>query len=1740
MFITGQIVFSSEVPATKSADRGFTPGKSYTISDVENISRQSGNLMMKIPLGSLPTGRGGLSGGIGLQYNSKLWDMSTVEVERGELPQDGYTINSLIKSKEGGWKYGYQYYLKTEHAVGVSCQESHFLEKIQMVLPDGGQHTMFVESGGITGWDDYSNVFPDGTDACGGPPITPGQTISLFSTDGTFLRLEVITDSDADYRNNQWTLYLPDGKRIQNKPVSGVSQRIVDRNGNRLDIIENISDSAYSGHRTTYLVDDLGRKVIIEYSAVVDEINNTAEDYIHSKGVNGVNVTTRVKWKNIRVNKVYNACSQGGCEPPMDHLYNVPLDETFRIVEKISLPSQISGNLNYAFDYNADSTSSADTGWGELKKITLPSGAKSSYEYLYDNNTNSTPTDEVLKNSPVKKTLTYNLEYDGQVTPTSEVWLYERADSYPNDYSKITMPDGGINVEHYSLTEGPSTFPNAPEYIKGETYKIENQDGSTIENIYQSNIPAQTNPVGYPNLLFKANRYIKYEFTSIKNAAGNLTLTAINEYWRDKNGNVTEVRQYDFVPYSSVPRASGKPTGLPSNASAYLKRITRTAYYNDTPDASSTNYTDTDSYHLSSNKRLLNLVKSTEVQSNNGTPQSRSEIYYDFTDYGGTNTKGGNAIETRSWDSTKQAMLQSADSNGYKLVSSNYINLLVLYDSYANPIQTTDAKGVQSTVTYGSVTTPSGIVTGLYPTQTETASNNSAVRRTTTATYDFYTGLITSTTDVDNNLTSATEFDDLGRPTKEITAVGTPLEVWTQTVYDDAGRKVIAKSDIETKGDARKVSAQFYDQLGRVRLTKTLENSATQSAINETDGIKVQTRYLTIGNYTYQLASNPYRAATSAAATAESEMGWTRSMTVNNGKHSETETFSGALLPYPFLTTGYNTNSTGKVQTDIDADRTMVTEQSGKRRISKTNALGQLENVWEITAADSNTESITFGNLSLNGYKTIYSYDPLNNLTTVNQGAQTRTFTYSSLSRLKSANNPESGLTQYQYDANGNLTTKTDGRSITTSYFYDALNRVTQRSYSGETGYATPAAFYFYDNLPNAKGKLIKVSNSISATEYSNFDILGRALTHKQMTDGQTYSTTYAYNLSGTLTEQTYPSGRVVRNIFDANGNLSEVESKKNSSEVFRNYATNFVYTASGAISSLKLGNGRFENTVYNSRLQPIQIGLGSSATNQNLLKLNFDYGTTDNNGNIKSQTITVPTVGSNQGFTALQTYSYDSLSRIKQAQETIDNNQTPNWKQTFSYDRFGNRRFDEANTTTLAQNCPTAVCNPTVDLATNKLIGYQFDNAGNTKVDAENRTFIYDGENKQVEVKDSYGNSIGRYFYDGDGKRVKKISLTETTLFIYDKQGLLIAECSTQLSQTSNISFMTADHLNSPRINTNSLGQVISRHDYQPFGEEIARTNYGWDSVRKKFTSYERDTETNLDYAQSRYFNSGFGRFSSPDSFTNDTHVSNPQSWNLYSYVRNNPLVMVDPLGKKGTISWYTDQNGVVQVKLAASFAIYGANGQKVTGEDLAAAKKAFIAGAQKYLSENFKVEGKSFQLSTDITADVYDSESDAIKSGSDNIVEVGYEDLVSKREGDAAGLGFGVKGESFDRMVIQIAEGLGNESGFNYQRADEFGETFAHEFGAHLLAAKHNVNRAESLSLFSKDGGDGRLYESDFVRLFVGGSGLKPPPPRQGENQISTFRNFGLMQGAQSRLANSRDNESPTAVYEWRKRVK
>jgi YD repeat-containing protein len=90
--------------------------------------------------------------------------------------------------------------------------------------------------------------------------------------------------------------------------------------------------------------------------------------------------------------------------------------------------------------------------------------------------------------------------------------------------------------------------------------------------------------------------------------------------------------------------------------------------------------------------------------------------------------------------------------------------------------------------------------------------------------------------------------------------------------------------------------------------------------------------------------------------------------------------------------------------------------------------------------------------------ETVYGYDALNNLVSVNQKGTSsetpriRVFVYDSLSRLTSSTNPETGTIGYGYGANGNMTSKTDARGVTTSYIYDSLNRLTSKRSAGASG----------------------------------------------------------------------------------------------------------------------------------------------------------------------------------------------------------------------------------------------------------------------------------------------------------------------------------------------------------------------------------------------------------------------------------------------------------------------------------------------------------------------------------------------------------------------------------------------------------------------------------------------------------------------------------------------------------------
>ena len=300
------------------------------------------------------------------------------------------------------------------------------------------------------------------------------------------------------------------------------------------------------------------------------------------------------------------------------------------------------------------------------------------------------------------------------------------------------------------------------------------------------------------------------------------------------------------------------------------------------------------------------------------------------------------------------------------------------------------------------------------------------------------------------------------------------------------------------------------------------------------------------------------------------------------------------------------------------------------------------------------------------------------------------------------------------------------------------------------------------------------------------------------------------------------------------------------------------------------------------------------------------DNATASNNGNLLGQRIRTGTLDLRQA------YSYDSLNRLTGASESGGGTA---WSQTYAYDRFGNRAV-----TGTASYRPQATLTPqaltSFDTATNRLTGgtvtVLHDSTGNLTRDWGGRTYQYDGDNRLVTFNTgAAGATDATYHYDGEGRRVKRVAGGVTTVYVYDVFGKLLAEYSSPGPTASKVSYLTGDHLGSIRMVTDGSGNVVTRHDYLPFGEEIGSTYGGRSSITgytsgltsgpaQRFTSKERDTESGLDFFGARYYGGPFGRFTSADMPLVDQYSENPQSWNLYSYVRNNPLRFIDPRGNK------------------------------------------------------------------------------------------------------------------------------------------------------------------------------------------------------------------------------------------------
>ena len=162
---------------------------------------------------------------------------------------------------------------------------------------------------------------------------------------------------------------------------------------------------------------------------------------------------------------------------------------------------------------------------------------------------------------------------------------------------------------------------------------------------------------------------------------------------------------------------------------------------------------------------------------------------------------------------------------------------------------------------------------------------------------------------------------------------------------------------------------------------------------------------------------------------------------------------------------------------------------------------------------------------------------------------------------------------------------------------------------------------------------------------------------------------------------------------------------------------------------------------------------------------------------------------------------------------------------------------------------------------------------------------------------------STATYAYDGEGRRMKKTYNGETTYYFYGPPGLLCEFISTSnpistattASSTDRTLYHTTDKLGSAVLVITSGGSVIEDNRTLPYGEAwLAESTPSTND--KKFTTYQRDAESGLDYAMNRYYGNTTGRFNSPDKA--QPILYDPGTLNRYTYVSNDPVNLLDDSG--------------------------------------------------------------------------------------------------------------------------------------------------------------------------------------------------------------------------------------------------
>jgi RHS repeat-associated protein len=832
-----------------------------------------------------------------------------------------------------------------------------------------------------------------------------------------------------------------------------------------------------------------------------------------------------------------------------------------------------------------------------------------------------------------------------------------------------------------------------------------------------------------------------------------------------------------------------------------------------------------------------------------------------------------------------------------------------VFTSQGMPQLAIDPLSNTTTTTYDS--------SGLFPSSIARPATN-GVNHTVGYTYDLDTGLLENQTDENGNPTSY-GYDDMWR----VKSVTYPADGGAETYnYSDTAQNP-SFTYTRTLSSSPYTSFGQVDGLGR----KILEQVTSDPA----GTVTTKTTYDKLGRVAS--VTNPYR------STNDPTYGFTYftydalgRKTIQKNPDNSTQQWC-----YEGVVSAGQAQCAANQSSLSTEDWQDFYDETGRHWQRVNDGLGRLTAAMEpITSTTPNFESD-------------YGYDALGNLREIDQwggshgstGDRIRTFVYDTLSRLTNSCNPESivngasctptGPTSGSwsdsstYDADGNIKTRVDARGVTTTYTYDALNRIAVKAYTNDP-LNTSSMHYFYDTLDTAWGWAVQPQNlvgrlagvNIDSSPYAwikyGYDTMGRINIKSECLPSDCgnnhHDLYYKYNYAGDITfydrgtdlarNNTYPNQGYYFGGFnvayDTARNVLSVTSDSPDANHPAAVLSNAAYTPFRSLSSATLPGtlGTLTRT-YNKRGWYTGETLKNSSSQQ-LWNSTVGYAT---NGSVNA--------GSDNAEGSW-TYLYGNVNRLAQAVG-------PSFTLAYTYDNWSNR------TSQLITSGSGSAPQWSHGYNTNnrQASGLTYDAAGNVTYDGFH-TYTYDAENRIHGV-----DGTTTYVYDGENNRVATyFNGTLQREFLYDYNGRLMTELNTNLKAAlANIyvgSELFAEDAPDSYLSTTPTATMLRITD------QVGTLRSLWDIAQHKvasctslpygdaqncsgspsdlfFTGKQRDLESGNDYFGARYYSSTAGRFMSPDWSKSQVAVpyadtNNPQSLNLYGYTKNDPLTHPDADG--------------------------------------------------------------------------------------------------------------------------------------------------------------------------------------------------------------------------------------------------